>query len=206
VSTIAALLTQVTGRAFQSRARNQPLLPQQQQRTRREDGSCGQLRQARRRAQQLFPFSTAAMNSSRGRVWRSASSRHDGRPGSLFRITGNRTKSRSFRASLALAALHSHTILTRRVQTGTAPHNAPTGKEDKLFLTRRGWRIVISLMPRQNSATADSPPCDMLHDLSVCCSFQRALNSGAAQASFHFVWNLAFRRRILGEIPDPKSG
>src|SRR6266576_6893195 len=52
--------------------------------------------------------------------------KHDGRLGSLFRIAGNRTRSRSFRASLSLVALHSHTILTRRVQTGlsTAPHNA----------------------------------------------------------------------------------
>src|SRR5258708_27423773 len=40
------------------------------------------------------------------------------RVSSLFRISGNLGRARSFRASLAIAALHSPTILTQMVQGG----------------------------------------------------------------------------------------
>src|SRR5260370_567677 len=57
----------------------------------------------------------------------------------FLRITENHGRVRSFRASLALALLHNHTILTQSVQAGlsTAADLAPTGKEDKAFLMRR---------------------------------------------------------------------
>src|SRR5258706_7550787 len=56
-----------------------------------------------------------------------------GRASSLFRINGNLGRPRTFRASFALSALHSDTILARRVVTGlsTVPDNAPISKEDK---------------------------------------------------------------------------
>src|SRR5713101_9024308 len=65
--------------------------------------------------------------------------RHDGRLSSLFRIVGNFRGSRSLRASLALAALHSDTILSQRMQMrlSIATESAPTGKEDKIFSMRR---------------------------------------------------------------------
>jgi hypothetical protein len=61
------------------------------------------------------------------------SDKRGGRPSSLFRINGNLGRPRTFRASFALSALHSDTILARRVVTGlsTAPDNAPISKEDK---------------------------------------------------------------------------
>jgi hypothetical protein len=76
--------------------------------------------------------------------------KRDGWLSRLFRITGNLRRSRSFRASLGLAALHSHTILTQSVHTGlsTSPDNAPTGKEGKNFRRAklREWMAAQSLI------------------------------------------------------------
>ena len=67
--------------------------------------------------------------------------KHDGRASRLFPINGNlgSGRVRSFRASLTLAALHNHTILSQRLETelSVAPESAPTDKEDKIFSTRR---------------------------------------------------------------------
>ena len=76
-----------------------------------------------------------------------------GRAHGLFQIDGSLGKSRSFRASLALAiaALHNHTILTQKEQRGvnTAPDNARTGKENRkeTRLQARALSIISSQMP-----------------------------------------------------------
>src|SRR6266853_488721 len=59
--------------------------------------------------------------------------KHDGRASRLFSINGNlgSGRVRNFRASLTLAALHNHTILSQRLETelSAAPESVPTDTE-----------------------------------------------------------------------------
>src|SRR4029077_3928317 len=73
-----------------------------------------------------------------------------GRASSPFRINGNLGILRSFRPSLAIAALHSHTILTQRVQTAlsTAPHNHLLVRRIKMRVTPSEGRVLLLVRAR----------------------------------------------------------